>query len=183
MYGCTAHRSTNASCQTLLLQLSSVQILILHSSKCLVNQPDIDLHLREPLESILDAGTKVLSLDQRWAFWVFFTEIKHQKGTERHRNIQKTIANAINRSRRTKRFYSAGLGLLKTACAWTTPTRHITFYFFTQARRAFHWLKMLCHPCTSLLLTSIIARCSDVQIRSLGGCYFGRCTKAHDLYS
>ena len=42
---------------------------------------------------------------------------------------------------------------------------------------------MLCHPCASLLLASIIARCTDVQIRSLGGCYFGRCsTDAHNLY-
>ena len=50
---------------------------------------------------------------------------------------------------------------------------------FTHARPCFHCLKMFCHPCTSLLPASIIARCTDIQIRSLGGCYFGRYQAYH----
>ena len=125
----------------------------------------------------------------QWSNGVFhYNQV--QTSVKKPPKYQKQTVIVINRPCRLKRVYSAGLGPLKPA--WGPGQGHLhrrgtqPYTFLTHARLSFHWLKMLCHPCTLLLLASIIARCTDVQIRSLGGCYFGRChgsTKAHNLYS
>jgi hypothetical protein len=125
----------------------------------------------------------------QWSNGVFhYNQV--QTSVKKPPKYQKKTVIVINRPCILKRVYSAGLGPLRVSNQpgalgrdIHTDEAHNLILFLRMRDFLSHLLKMLCHPCASLLLASIIARCTDVQIRSLGGCYFGRCsTDAHNLY-